>query len=436
MTRVPESDRPALRLCLVSMLLGVGGVPAMAQTAQPSGSGAMASVPSPYYLGASQAFYRDSNVYRVPFGPADNYSSTSLLAGADQMLSRQRLFGTARVTLNRYQNEKPLDNTSYDFTGGLDWQTIYNLSGNVTATLDQRLASPSASTITPVQTRNLETRRGFSGLARWGGESLLTVEGRAAMSWVDYSAQEFQSSEARSDSASLGVFYRPGARLRLGLAARVERTESPNALLLGNGERVGNATRSDNLDFLTEYDAGSNLNAATRLSYTRQTNSGFSTADFSGLTGSVSVGYRPTAKLAFNVGAARDTGFDSGSNVYVAPVGTPGAPVTTPIQPNAYQNNQLTDSVSAGVSYSATAKINLNASARASRAHIIATSTAGDPAKIVDENRGASLAANYAYSRALSFACSLSRDRRVVTGPAIYAYSVNIYSCSGQFLWQ
>jgi hypothetical protein len=55
---------------------------------------------------------------------------------------------------------------------------------------------------------------------------------------------------------------------------------------------------------------------------------------------------------------------------------------------------------------------------------------------VADESRGAALTANYEFSRALSFACSLTRDRRVVLGPANFAYSVNVGSCSGQFLWR
>ena len=65
-------------------------------------TGTVAADPNPYYVGVGQGFTRDSNVYRIPSGPSDTYSSTSLFGGFDQPISRQRVFGRAGVSLNRY----------------------------------------------------------------------------------------------------------------------------------------------------------------------------------------------------------------------------------------------------------------------------------------------------------------------------------------------
>ena len=88
---------------------------------------------APYYLGVSQGFTHESNVFRSPNGSSDTYSSTSLLGGFDQPIGRQRLFGTASVSANRYFKQSELDNTSYALNAGLDWETINKLSGNVNA---------------------------------------------------------------------------------------------------------------------------------------------------------------------------------------------------------------------------------------------------------------------------------------------------------------
>jgi hypothetical protein len=333
------------------------------------------------------------------------------------------------VTLNRYQNETPLNNTSYEFNAGWDWQTIESLSGSVNATLQERLAYPTSNGVTPTQTRNMETHKGFDGVARWGGASLLTLEGRAGLSWVDYSAPEYQPSESRADVESLGLYYRPSGFWRFGIAGRLQRTDSPQAVLLPDGSRTGNVARSRNVDFLADYDGGNTLSGSGRISYTWQTNSGFNNSDFSGFTGSLDLRYRPTGKLAFTFSIARETGLDTGASLYN--VGS--VPGTSSL----YQNNQVTASAVLGASYAATAKINVGAYGHYSRSKLLASAATGvDPNTIYDENRGVSLSANYAYSRALSFACALTRDRRIVTGPPSYAYDASTGSCSGQFLWR
>ena len=86
---------------------------------------------SPYYIGASQAFTHDSNIFRVAdecAETADAVSTTALLAGIDQPFGRQRGFGNAHVRYNKYQDQSQLDNTSYRLAAGLDWETVERLS--------------------------------------------------------------------------------------------------------------------------------------------------------------------------------------------------------------------------------------------------------------------------------------------------------------------
>ena len=432
---------------LVALPLALTGASAVAQdTGSSLGAGGLAVDTSPYYLGASQTFTHESNAYRVPFGASDTYSTTTLLAGFDQPISRQRFFGTASVGVNRYFNESQLNNTSYDLATGVDWSTIWRLAGNVTATLDQRLVAPTATVAAPVSTRNLEKRQSISGLARWGGDAAISLEGRLGYSAVDYSAPAYVASESNNETGSFGVFYRPGSQTRVGLAVRVDRTRTPQAIRLDDGSYQSNETRGRNLDLLGEYNNGSNINASGRLSLTRQRNSNVDSADFSGLTGGVNLGYRATGKLAFSLAASRDAGFNSTNGTYVRTAAVPSggvstAPTTIGSARSLYENNQVTNSVSAGVSYAATSKIGVGLNARYSRARLItsaAASTSASQARpdVVDKTRGASLTANYAFSRVWSFACSLASDRREVAGAYGYGYTDNVASCSAQFLWR
>lgn len=400
----------------------------------------VASDPNPYYLGASQALTHDSNVFRTPNGPSDNYSSTSLLGGFDQRISRQRVFGNANVTENRYLDQTQLNNTSYNLNAGLDWQTVADLSGNVNLGLNRNLASPAASGVVPGARRNIGTSEYVSAVARWGGQSLLTVEGSVSYSNNSYSAPEYAAAEYSQDSASLGVFFRPGGPLRLGVAVRTTRSRTPNALLLTNGTYLSNDTRGNNLDFIVDYDLTGQLTTNARISYTKQTNSGISSADFSGLTGSVSVSYRATGKTSLSAYAARDAGFNNSpfSGYQVAFINGL-TPVLTPVS-GLYENNQVTNSLGVNATYAATAKISATAGVRYARARLITTvvtpsSNQASP-DTTDVLKTGFIGANYAFARSWNLACTLAREDRDVSGGVVYSYTANTASCLVQYTWR
>ncbi len=423
-----------------------GGAPGTAS------EGGLAARPSPYYIGASQGIYYDSNPYRVPFGPSDVFSTTSLLAGFDQPISRQRVYGTATLSYNRYRDEAALNNTSYSLLAGVDWETAGRLSGNVTATLNQQLASPVAGgDATPVETRNLQRLQGFSGLARWGGDALLTLEARYAHTHVDYSAEAYDFGEQTSDTGSLAVYYRPGARWRVGAGVSLGNVRSPQAVVLANGDRTGNSARSRSIDLLADYDNGSALSAHGRLSFTHQSNSSVDEADFSGVTGDLNAAYRATGKITLTAGASRYTGLNNSfytipvvTTVVATPGATPGSSGNTTTASNitnTYQNNEVTNALYGAISYAATSKISATLSGRYSRSNIVLTgSTTASGATInesaTDTTRGAALNVNYAFSRALNFACSVSRDHREVSGDRGFGYSFDTAGCIAQFIWR
>ncbi|MBP8272702.1 MAG: hypothetical protein KAX42_12585, partial [Sphaerotilus sp.] len=89
---------------------------------------------SPYYIGASQRFTHNSNVFYNTDASArsDTISSTGVRLGLDQPISRQRLSASLSANVNRYSKLDALNNTDYALETRLDWQTVDRLSGNVT----------------------------------------------------------------------------------------------------------------------------------------------------------------------------------------------------------------------------------------------------------------------------------------------------------------
>jgi hypothetical protein len=437
MNKNTKRGRDARRAGTVAAVLGVLAGAATAQTA-PAASGA--SDPNPYYLGVSQAVTYDSNVTRSPNGPSDTYSSTSLLGGFDQPIGRQRLFGNASVSVNRYMDQDQLNNTSYSASGGLDWQTIGDLSGSLNGGVGRFLAAPAASGLVPTTNRNVGDTKNFNAVARWGGAGRLSVEGSYGYSDVEYSAPEYVTSNSKTDSGSLGLFYRPGGNLRLGIAGRLTKTRTPQAFVLVGGGFQSNDVKSKNLDFLVDYELTGLLTTNARISYTKQTNSGITDADFSGVTGTISLNYRPTAKLSFTGYAARDVGFNSSLYSTVGIIFLdPTTPILTPIS-GLSQSNQITNSVGLNVAYLATAKVTANASVRYARARLITTLvTPGSNQAAPDTTdvlKTAQLGAIWAISRNWSLTCNVAREMRDVSGAVVYDYTANSIGCAGQYTWR
>jgi hypothetical protein len=108
---------------------------------------------NPWYLGVSQAFAYDSNLYRAdsdrdlnsgrnpglsPLTRSDTISTTSLVGGIDQPIGRQRVFGNATIGYNSYSNNDYLNSSSYSLTGGLDWSTVERFSGVVSVAASEQ----------------------------------------------------------------------------------------------------------------------------------------------------------------------------------------------------------------------------------------------------------------------------------------------------------
>lgn len=397
--------------------------PAVAALAAASLCGAArAEDPSPWYLGASVGVTRDSNVFRIPDGSGDTYTTTSLLAGFDQPIGRQRLYGTARVGYNKYQNFENLDNTSYGVDAGWDWATIEKLSGKVYVGANQSLAQLNGNTSAPSTRRNIVKSEQFGTSATWGGFGPLSLFANYGHNRVRYSAVTFTTSNSTGDTGSLGTNYRLGGSTSIGVAVRVTRTRLPygqaiDPLPSSLADFGPTTTNGRNLDLLGNWTYSPQTNVAARLSYTRQTDSFGGGRDFSGLTGSLSGNYAPTAKLAFNAMLQREAGANS---VYNSPTYSGS---TNAVGLN--QNTTTTDSLSLGATYAATAKISVN-SGLLYRSGKLSSDGSDDLTQL-------SLGATYAVARNWQLACNLTHETRKVSGLGSFSYDANTAGCSAQF---
>lgn len=392
--------------------------------------------PSPYYIGATQSLTHTSNVNSSSTGAiSDNYSSTGLVGGFDQMISRQHVYANARVNYNKYQSETRLDNTGYGVAAGWDWATIETLSGNVAVSANRSLASldNTVGLQTTTDEKNLVSTDQISTSVMWGGVGPLGLQGTYAHSRVKYSAAESFASESSADSGGVSMSYRVGPTLRLGTGVRFSRTYTPYATLIDlNGDRLdpanyaSNTANGRNVDLTADWRLTEQTGADARLSWTRQSNSTAGSLDYSGLTGAVSARYAPTAKLSFNASASRDAGTNASffNTVPTSPT-TPNTPQTIS---GLSQTSQISNSFALGAGYLATAKISVSLTLNYYRAKLIDA----DGAESNNSTRTGSLGVNYAIARNWQLGCNVARATSNTTGANATSYGVNTAGCTAQ----
>ena len=396
----------------------------------------------PYYIGASETVTHDNNVLRscsagatdagCPAVPvvADTISTTSLLAGFDREISRQRLRGDATVSANRYKNRSDLNNTGYHLLGDWDWATVGNLSGTLSALLNRQFVQNSLSDPTlALNGKNLETSREYAATGVLGGVTKLTFEAGITRREVDYSSTLWAIQEQRANVGSLGVKYRPSDALTFGVGARETR-----GYYNPSGPTID--YRRHDLDLTGTWVASgfSTLNA--RLSYGREIYDTAPDRNFSGATGSLQWLWKATGKTSFTTTLLRDTGSQAGFYTTGILQGTPvGTSLLTTTQ--AGNISRVMTQARLGVAYEATAKITATASvANAHRSLVSTLSTTPDSGS--DDTTSGSLGVRWAPTRNITLGCDWSHEHRGVSlnpGSTLsYPYSDHIYSCMGQFL--
>lgn len=369
---------------------------------------------SPYYIGGSLGYTRVSNLYRLAAsGNDDNVTTLGLLAGLDQRLGRQRLSVDASLQNNRYSRNAELNNQAYSLRSALDWQTLANLSGTLSANATRSLADFNiGGGVEPIFKKNTERNETYAAVARLGVSTRYTVELGHDYRNRGFSAAEYDRFVFHENTTSLGAYATPGADLKLGLAGRYHSGSFPRYPIFFLGFAVGNLpndyTRKD-FDLTGAWTPGGATSANARISRSRTRNSLSSVRDFTGTTGAIGLGWQATAKLALQAQLSRDTGQESQARV-------------TDI-------NRLYRSAQFNASYALSGKIALTGSAAAFRS--TARSTEPGLYDGFDSARNYSLGARWIYSRAVTLSCQYTRASRDSSTPQ-YAYSSNSTGCFAQ----
>lgn len=396
---------------------------------------ARADDPNPYYIGLTEAVTHDTNINRVAGGPSDTFWSTGLVGGVDQGIGRQRVYGSGNVTLNRYNDQTALNNTSYALNAGLDWQTIERLSGTLLTRLNQSLASQSNTLLQTTSSDNLVKSQMYAARVAWGANATVAFQGGYSHNKTSYSTTSFLASGTVDQSADIGAYFQPGTTLTLGTALRYTRSNSQQAYVLADGTTVDNRTNGRNIDLSLNWRPTPRSGANARLSFTRQSNSAANGAGFSGLTGGLGFSYAPTGKLTLNGQLSHDA--STNSNAYDnAPFGQSINGTTITVQQSGLAaNSTVSNSASLQANYSATAKVGITASVQYSRSRQDQSGGTAVP-NYKDELTSGSLGATWSIRRYWSLGCSVSHIKRQLTGSFLNDYTATVYGCSTQLTLQ
>lgn len=392
---------------------------------------------SPYYLGISQSFSHDSNVYRISDGlqlPAglaksDTISTTSLLGGIDQPIGRQRLFGSAALRANRFRDNDSLNNQSYSANLGIDWATINHLSGSLSAATTRSLARFSPDNGVPtVLNKNTESTEQFDGKVRLGVVTRWTAEALFGWRKVDYSADEFRSREFSQSFASGGLRYSASAALDIGAALRHTEGKFQHFLRLADGSYLADRYKRNDIDLTTTWVPTGASTISGRLSFGKVDHSEAERRNFSGTTGSVRWQWKPTGKLTLNTSLSRDTGeeitfIDTGSETLSA----------------SDNFSRTTTLLRIAADYALSAKIGLSLGGSTARRTLVDTFSIGGinaPREGRDTTNTINFGTRWTPTRSLQLSCDMLRNHRSASGLLSSPFSVTIYGCAGQFVLQ
>ena len=383
----------------------------------------------PWTLTASQEFSRDTNVYRLADGVApagglprgDTLSTTTLAAGLDQRIGRQRLLGEAALRVLRYRDNGSLDHEGHTLAAAWDWETVERLSGTLRAGSTRSLRPYDSFVLPGATARNLETTDELAAVARLGGQGRASLEAALGSRRVDYSDPAFASAELRADTLALGGRWRPGGASVYGAAWRHTWGRYP---VLGDRYRV------DALDLSVEFAPTGASRLYARLSPTRARYDAATERDFSGLTAAAQWRWQASGKLALTLRAVRDLGQDA----YLERYGSDGS--ATAVRGSVDDSTVLTRAVFEGA-YAYSNKSQLSASLGITRRDLTRLPP-GQTAVLEgrDTTAAATLGLRWSPTRHAALGCDAGLERRTARGALSGPYGATTLACSARLDWR
>lgn len=379
-----------------------------------------------------QQFSHDSNLYRLPDGVppgasqsrSDTVSTTSLDLTLDQPLGRQRLLGRAGVEALRYRRHDELDHDAHRAELRLDWETAGRLSGQLRTASARALRPLDPDAAGGSQARNLESHDEAAALVRLGGAGRMSVEGQLGTRAVHYSDPAFDAAELRTQSAALGLRWRPGAATTFGAGLRETRGRYINAV--DDADRY----RSRALDLWMTWSATPMQRVYVRASPLRTRYDQRSERDFSGLTGALAWQWQPRGSWQVTARAVRDLGQDAYLERYgvddTAAQALPGGHV---------DDGVVLTRVTLAAQRAVTAKVQATVSAGWTRRTLTSVLPAAATTTAHDSTSQLALGLRWASRRSTQLGCDASTERRHADGLLSTPYSARVFGCFGRLTW-
>ena len=368
---------------------------------------------TPYYIGVSQSITHESNIYRSRRDEqSDTVSTTALFGGVDQSIGRQRVYGNATVSANRFMDNGDLNNTGYLLKAGLDWSTIERVSGNVEFNTSQSLARYDTGGSTD---KNRLRDTSLSAVVRVGVVTRLTAEAGYTHRSVDYSLKPFNRRNFDQNGLSLGLRYRFSGALTGGIAARFTKGSYPDLPTPDDYDRR-------DIDFTGTWVPSGNSTVNGRVSLSSTSHSARGRADFSGVTGQLSWDWRPTGRLRVVSTLARDTGEEYSLETLTS-------------DQVLQANSRVTTSVGTRVIYEVSSKVNAELGARFARRSFDDRSGV-TTANGTDNTTVLTMGLRWTPLRSVTLGCNVSRESRSASSTLRTDYDYNSFGCFGQLALQ
>ncbi len=400
-------------------------------------AGAAQAQSSPWFVAGSVNLGHESNLLRLAKGQSapegysksDRLTSTALLAGLDQAISRQRILGNVVLRDNRFADNRLYDNQAYSARLGLEWSTARRLSGSLAGSASRSLSSFNLQEIGLLQQKNLEQVQALDATLRLGLESRLALEVGLGTQRVKNSLDiaAVQARNYEQDAASLGLRWRPGAATSLGLALRGTQGRYPRFRSGNDGRYEADRFKRRDIDLSAALDPGGASKFDLRLSSGTTEYDLATQRNYSGLTGSLGWGWQVSGKLALSVRLTRETGQDSYATSSF--FGTPG---TT-------DYSRVTDALRVKGDYALSSKLAFSLAWLWADRDLVRTQPSllgTSQAEGRERTQWLSLGVRWAPLRSLSLGCDLSEERRRGSGALGTDLAARSFGCFGQFTLQ
>lgn len=404
----------------------------------------------PLTLAFTETLSRDSNLYRVEPGQyavADTVSSTGLKIGLDKYYGRQHYTATLGSAINRYFDSQNLNNTSYD----LNFNTASEVSDKGLLTVNggasQNLARFDVAGYNTIDTiKNTQKTSNLGGQLSYGGYGTLNPYISFNHYQQGFTVTNSNYQAANQNTYGVGTYYSIVPQLNIGLGLR--RTNGDVDYDDGSGGKISNNFRRRDIDLSMNWSATGLSSLYARISATHEKdnyepNSNLLTplleTESKSWTSEINWQYTPQGRLAYALSYSRDKGnvgrlYDnttmSGADYFGL----------SEIQKN--ENNRLTDTINAKITWDATYKIKINAAAALTKYRLdqstqflISNGQTGQGAATPNQTSTYtqySIGGQYQFARWLNLYCDVKRIKR--TEDAEYRpFNATVTACTGQF---